>query len=597
MSRIKEIKKVKMIQVLVIGTSALIIVLLTVQGVILSISISDIVMSEVYDTSAELLEQKNIRLNDRFNEIRQVALSIALNEEIVNNLSKAKDMEFYEQVVFVRNVNQFFSTTVNTRKDISQIVIINDDLYVNNYNNSNGIVKSSFIKNQELLDKLAVDSDGIIATQANYLVNDSSVKDVVTYYRHLYDRNQEFIGILCILINEVDVRNFVENKTKDSGDITLLLDENRELISPYSKAGIEEYQKLIDKSSNTFFDENAQESMTYSLDDENFFVIETNSDQYNYRLIQLKPYSEINKSVRILVSNVTKVGIIGGIIAIALLYFFSKSITKPIRKLLFQMKNVGNDNFKIDTDLGYISEMNELNSGFESMTRRIKLLIQEVDKKHQKMRMAELNALQSQINPHFLYNTLDAINWMAIRLKANDISQMVSNLGGFFRLGLNNGSDFTTIGKEIEHLRLYMKIQAVRYNNRFDFIEDYDEDLHELRTIKLILQPLVENALIHGLGINKGEGIIRIIARRQNDVVRFIVWDDGQGANPDEMNAILRDDKIVKEGYGIRNVNSRIQICYGEQFGLKYLDVDKGTKVQVTVPAIEDVRKRKELER
>jgi len=588
---------VKMIQVLVIGTSALIIVLLTVQGVILSISISDIVMSEVYDTSAELLEQKNIRLNDRFNEIRQVALSIALNEEIVNNLSKAKDMEFYEQVVFVRNVNQFFSTTVNTRKDISQIVIINDDLYVNNYNNSNGIVKSSFIKNQELLDKLAVDSDGIIATQANYLVNDSSVKDVVTYYRHLYDRNQEFIGILCILINEVDVRNFVENKTKDSGDITLLLDENRELISPYSKAGIEEYQKLIDKSSNTFFDENAQESMTYSLDDENFFVIETNSDQYNYRLIQLKPYSEINKSVRILVSNVTKVGIIGGIIAIALLYFFSKSITKPIRKLLFQMKNVGNDNFKIDTDLGYISEMNELNSGFESMTRRIKLLIQEVDKKHQKMRMAELNALQSQINPHFLYNTLDAINWMAIRLKANDISQMVSNLGGFFRLGLNNGSDFTTIGKEIEHLRLYMKIQAVRYNNRFDFIEDYDEDLHELRTIKLILQPLVENALIHGLGINKGEGIIRIIARRQNDVVRFIVWDDGQGANPDEMNAILRDDKIVKEGYGIRNVNSRIQICYGEQFGLKYLDVDKGTKVQVTVPAIEDVRKRKELER
>gem|GEM_PF-1252011 len=587
----------KMIQVLVIGTSALIIVLLTVQGVILSISISDIVMSEVYDTSAELLEQKNIRLNDRFNEIRQVALSIALNEEIVNNLSKAKDMEFYEQVVFVRNVNQFFSTTVNTRKDISQIVIINDDLYVNNYNNSNGIVKSSFIKNQELLDKLAVDSDGIIATQANYLVNDSSVKDVVTYYRHLYDRNQEFIGILCILINEVDVRNFVENKTKDSGDITLLLDENRELISPYSKAGIEEYQKLIDKSSNTFFDENAQESMTYSLDDENFFVIETNSDQYNYRLIQLKPYSEINKSVRILVSNVTKVGIIGGIIAIALLYFFSKSITKPIRKLLFQMKNVGNDNFKIDTDLGYISEMNELNSGFESMTRRIKLLIQEVDKKHQKMRMAELNALQSQINPHFLYNTLDAINWMAIRLKANDISQMVSNLGGFFRLGLNNGSDFTTIGKEIEHLRLYMKIQAVRYNNRFDFIEDYDEDLHELRTIKLILQPLVENALIHGLGINKGEGIIRIIARRQNDVVRFIVWDDGQGANPDEMNAILRDDKIVKEGYGIRNVNSRIQICYGEQFGLKYLDVDKGTKVQVTVPAIEDVRKRKELER
>jgi len=596
-SRIKEIKKVKMIQVLVIGTSALIIVLLTVQGVILSISISDIVMSEVYDTSAELLEQKNIRLNDRFNEIRQVALSIALNEEIVNNLSKAKDMEFYEQVVFVRNVNQFFSTTVNTRKDISQIVIINDDLYVNNYNNSNGIVKSSFIKNQELLDKLAVDSDGIIATQANYLVNDSSVKDVVTYYRHLYDRNQEFIGILCILINEVDVRNFVENKTKDSGDITLLLDENRELISPYSKAGIEEYQKLIDKSSNTFFDENAQESMTYSLDDENFFVIETNSDQYNYRLIQLKPYSEINKSVRILVSNVTKVGIIGGIIAIALLYFFSKSITKPIRKLLFQMKNVGNDNFKIDTDLGYISEMNELNSGFESMTRRIKLLIQEVDKKHQKMRMAELNALQSQINPHFLYNTLDAINWMAIRLKANDISQMVSNLGGFFRLGLNNGSDFTTIGKEIEHLRLYMKIQAVRYNNRFDFIEDYDEDLHELRTIKLILQPLVENALIHGLGINKGEGIIRIIARRQNDVVRFIVWDDGQGANPDEMNAILRDDKIVKEGYGIRNVNSRIQICYGEQFGLKYLDVDKGTKVQVTVPAIEDVRKRKELER
>ena len=585
-----------MIQVLVVGTSALIIVLLMIQGIILSMSISNIVMSEVYDTSVELLEQKNIRLNDRLNEIRQVSLSIALNEELINNLSKAKNMEFYEQVTFVRNINQLFSTTVNTRKDISQIVIINDDLYVNNYNNSNGIVKSSFIKEPELLDKLKNGTDGIIATQGNYLANDSSVKDVVTYYRHLYDRNQEFIGTLCILINEVDLRSFIENKTKDSRDITLLVDENRELISPYSKEWLEEYHKLINKDDNELFKANTYGGTTYQLDGEKFFVIETRSDQYGYTLIQLKPNSEINKSVQILVSNVMRVGIIGGIIAIILLYFFSKSITKPIRKLLHQMKNVGNGNFKIDTDLGYITEMNELNTGFESMTNRIKVLIQELDKKHQKMRMAELNALQSQINPHFLYNTLDAINWMAIRIKANDISQMVSNLGGFFRLGLNNGSDFTTIGKEIEHLRLYMKIQAVRYNNRFEFIEKYDEDLFELRTIKLLLQPLVENALIHGLGTYKGEGKIWIIAKRQNNVVKFTVWDDGLGVNPEEMNNILKDDKIIKEGYGIRNVNSRIQICYGEQFGLEYLAVEKGTKVQVTIPAIEDVKIRKELD-
>ncbi len=586
-----------MIQVLVVGTSALIIVLLTIQGVILSMSISNIVMSEVYDTSVELLEQKNIRLNDRLNEIRQLSLSIALNEEIINKLSKAKDMDFYEQVTFVREVNQLFSATVNTRKDISQIVIINDGIYVNNYNNANGIVNSSFIKEPEFLEKLRKGTDGIIATQKNYLANDTSVKDVVTYYRYLYDRNREVIGILCILINEVDLRSFIENKTKDSRDITLLLDENRELISPYSKEWLEEYPKLINKDDKELFKDNAYGGKTYQLDGENFFVIETSSEQYGYRLIQLKPNSEINKSVRILVSNVTRVGIVCGVIAIILLYFFAKSIIKPVRKLLLQMKNVGNGNFKIDTDVGYISEMNELNTGFELMTNRIKLLIQEVEKKHQKMRMAELNALQSQINPHFLYNTLDAINWMAIRIKANDISQMVSNLGGFFRLGLNNGSDFTTIEKEIEHLSLYMKIQAVRYDNRFEFIEKYDEDLFELRTIKLLLQPLVENALIHGLGPYKGEGQIQITARRQESVVLFTVYDDGLGVNPDEMNHILKEDKISKEGYGIRNVNSRIQICYGEQFGLEYLKVEKGTKVQITIPAIEDVRIRKKVEK
>jgi two-component system sensor histidine kinase YesM len=187
--------------------------------------------------------------------------------------------------------------------------------------------------------------------------------------------------------------------------------------------------------------------------------------------------------------------------------------------------------------------------------------------------------LQAQINPHFLYNTLDSINWLAIAAGADEISLMVNSLANFLRFSLNKGREFISIANELEQVRSYITIQKFRFKNKFDVIYKIDKEVLPYTIIKLTLQPLVENAINHGFDGIDYKGLIEIKACKDHEYIHFQVTDNGKGADIDSLNKMLFDGggEVVNDmGYGIRNVNERLKLYFGEDCGLYFEDSQYG---------------------
>ena len=208
-------------------------------------------------------------------------------------------------------------------------------------------------------------------------------------------------------------------------------------------------------------------------------------------------------------------------------------------------------------------------------------------------RKAELRALQAQINPHFLYNTLNAITWQAADQGAEEISILSNSLGKFFRISLSKGAEIITLREEIEHVSSYLDIQRIRYHSKLNYKIDVGVQWLDLRVIKLILQPLAENSIYHGIKEKQGSGLIRIYeepCEEENEkILRLIVWDNGAGIPKDKLNVLnetLKKGETDRlEGYGIYNVNERIRLFYGENYGLQFESVEgQWTKAMLTLP-------------
>jgi two-component system sensor histidine kinase YesM len=239
-----------------------------------------------------------------------------------------------------------------------------------------------------------------------------------------------------------------------------------------------------------------------------------------------------------------------------------------------------------------VDEITELGMSFNIMIGKIRELLDAKMQEQENLKKAELRALQAQINPHFLYNTLDTIIWMAQSNKTDDVIQIVSALSNFFRISLSKGKDWITIGEEIERTRSYLTIQKMRYRDIMDFSIDADDAVRQNTVLKLVLQPLVENALYHGLKNQRQRGTITVRVEQNNDGnVSFQVLDDGIGIPPDKLaelrNALNADaeENHVESGYGLVNVNRRIQLYYGKQYGLSLSsEYARGTRATIVVP-------------
>lgn len=271
---------------------------------------------------------------------------------------------------------------------------------------------------------------------------------------------------------------------------------------------------------------------------------------------------------------------------------FSVLFTRPVKKLSSAMRAFENNasGFVYEPVFGAL-EVNSLSDSFEHLVKRIQQLMEEVKNEETTLRKTELKALQAQINPHFLYNTLDSISWMCEEGKNEEAVSMVNALAKLFRISISRGQEIIPIEKEVQHAECYLQIQKYRYTNQFDYEFDVQESCKEYLCNKITLQPLIENALYHGLNmIDEGHITIRIF--EDGDDVVMEVEDNGVGMTPEQVNELFEGDVTDKIGIGVKNVNDRIKIYFGDHYGITIKsELDVGTVVSIRIPKVTEEKK------
>ena len=264
--------------------------------------------------------------------------------------------------------------------------------------------------------------------------------------------------------------------------------------------------------------------------------------------------------------------------------FLSKIILQRLNKLTITMKEAENGYYVPVTDVQSNDEISFLIHSYNSLITRINHLINEVLKKELDLKKYELKTLQAQINPHFLYNSLSLINSKAIMINQKEISMVAQQLSMFYRTMLNKGKSTTTLQSEIDNLRSYINIQKIMHNDSFDVTYDIDESLLPCTILNFIIQPIAENAIIHGIDSNPDNrrGVLSISCHSDENYIKIKVMDNGPGMTNEECLSILDSHS---NGYGIKNVNQRIKLYYGDDSGLEYNSVvGIGTQCIISIP-------------
>lgn len=270
----------------------------------------------------------------------------------------------------------------------------------------------------------------------------------------------------------------------------------------------------------------------------------------------------------------------------------AKSVSVPIKKLCGLTSKVAEGDFTVNTKVESEDEIAVLTRNFNDMTKEIGILVDDIKKNQENLHMIETKLLQAQINPHFLYNTLDTIVWLAEEKKTDQVVAIVTYLSDFFRTTLSKGRDFITIQEEELHIDSYLKIQKFRYPDIMDYEIHIDKELYDYTIPKLMLQPLVENALAHGVRNKRGKGHIMITGKKDGDRIIFKVIDDGKGMSQEELKRLRfcieknNNNATDNKGFGIVNVNQRIHAYYGKEYGLFFeSEIGQGTEATVIIAA------------
>jgi len=270
--------------------------------------------------------------------------------------------------------------------------------------------------------------------------------------------------------------------------------------------------------------------------------------------------------------------------------FISDKISNPIKSLDGSVREIESGNLDVEIVPSGSYEVEHLGKSIKNMLGRIKVLMSDLVAEHNAKRKSEFDTLQSQINPHFLYNTLDIIVWMIENENSDKAVNIVTALAKFFRISLSKGKNIITVKDEVEHVRNYLMIQNMRFKNRFEYSIDVDEKVLSYSSLKLMLQPLVENAIYHGMEFMDGDGEIDVKVFKEDNSLYFTITDNGLGMSEDMVETLLSKDFVPSKkgsGIGVKNVNERIKLYFGSEYGLKVeSEPDEGTKITIHLPAV-----------
>lgn len=314
-------------------------------------------------------------------------------------------------------------------------------------------------------------------------------------------------------------------------------------------------------------------------------------DSCNWKIVGVSFNDEITQAVKSQVAVGLIFALLFSAFMSAVIYFLlSRTVTRPVRRLVASMQKFEKqaETFEYKADMSNVAEFQTLSTSFEHMVLMIQSLVEKVHNEEIVLRKTELKALQAQINPHFLYNTLDSIQWMCEQDNSKDAVKMVGALAKLFRISISHGNEFIAISDELKHAESYLIIQSYRYKNQFTYSFDVDKSILDCMCNKITIQPFIENAIYHGLDRMVDEGEIKIIVERRGKDIAIIVKDNGLGMTEEQCKAVLQKGRSDSKGIGVKNVDDRLKIYFGEEYGITIdSELDVGTTVTIKIPKIE----------
>ena len=396
-------------------------------------------------------------------------------------------------------------------------------------------------------------------------------------------------GVLLVDMNFSGIEQICKNVEVSKNGYVYLIDRDGEIIYHPRQQLI--YSNLINENNYEvaeFEDGNHVESF-----EGNKRLVTVKTVGYTgWKLVAISPMSDITSGYSEFRVFAIFIMIFSIFILISINMFVSSKIANPIKDLEVAVKEFENgvENLNITENGSY--EMQHLAKAIKSMVNQMNVLMKNIVIEQESKRKSELNALQAQINPHFLYNTLDSIIWMIENENYDGAIIMVTALARFFRISLSKGKNVITVKDELEHAKNYLTIQSIRYKNKFSYSIEADEDTLNLTSIKLIIQPLIENAIYHGMEYMSGEGDILIKSYIKDKDLYIDIIDNGLGMPQEVADKLLIEkvNNVQKKGSGIglKNVHERIKLYFGNEYGLEiYSEPDEGTTIRIHMPSIE----------
>lgn len=419
-------------------------------------------------------------------------------------------------------------------------------------------------------------------------VDQQDTSQMVTLYHRIASKKEkeEELGICSISVSAKYFQDIMKNANITSEGLVYLMSENGRMITSSNSSILQKMQKkgiLLNYGAELFMEKKKEGQKEY-------YITRQNVDGASWQMILIIPENEYEDQYRFLWLSAALM--LGSMIAVIVLmsYLLSGYYVGRLKKLNVEMTGLESGNLNANLPITTEEdEIEEIYHNFNGMVQEVQRLMQEHYQLGKEVKMAEVRALQAQINPHFLYNTLDLINWISMDYGAEEIGTLTWNLARFYRLSLNHGKSLISIGEEVEHVEVYVNIENYHFDNAISLEVDVPEELKSYACLNIILQPFVENAIVHGIAekpdIESCE--IRIRARREEQDIIFSVQDDGPGVDVEQMQKETQQDiRTAQHGYGVRNINFRLKLCFGEKYGVTYLESEKGTHVEIKIPVM-----------
>ncbi|WP_232016550.1 sensor histidine kinase [Paenibacillus baekrokdamisoli] len=531
----------------------------------------------------EMLVQANVTAELQIKNYERIINTLYISDEFQKLLTSSYQTAF-DKYIANNRIKDFVESILNTYENMPDI-----NIYLFNQNTFSGIVypvsdiTDLFWKDEVLKYSAA----GVHWVQRRLELPNGSYYKLVAAKALRNSANNSVYGILSLEIDPTFIYNQISNLELFKEGNVFVLDLNGTIIYSLNNYLAEKpgqpfrFSRKLNGQSGSFIE---------NIDGTNYFVVYDKMLHRNSTLVGITPIQgalQISNEVR---DYNIRMAILLILLGIAIIYFLSRLFTRRISLLTSEMLKVSRGTPGIQLDMESNDEIGKMNRVFHMMLSKLNKNMEEMSELKTREFELQLKALQAQINPHFLYNTLSTINWMAMSLNADDISLAINALAKYYRTGLNNGKEIVTVNEELEHIKSYIYIQKIRVKDNIDFRFSIDPEALPYLLPKMVLQPIVENAIQHGIEKQRKRGIITIDIKKSDKYIYFEVSDDGTGM-PESEAASLLTSIHDKGSYGLYHIDSKIKLYFGSTYGLSISSAENlGTKVTITIPTTRQIQ-------